>query len=185
MDKELRTEFDLDGLIMRAWREDDIETLHDLVFRNREHLHTYMQWMTPDYAIESTRNFVLRSIESRLERKTLALALERDGELIGSTGFNRLEWAARVCEIGYWIASDEVGKGIITRACQVMIDYAFDELEMNRVEIRCSSENTRSAAIPERLGFKLEGILREAEVVNGRAHDFCIYGLLAEDPRLW
>ncbi len=56
---------------------------------------------------------------------------------------------------------------------------------MNRVEIRCSTENSRSAAVPERLGFKLEGTLRQAEVLHGRAHDFLIFGLLAEDARLW
>jgi len=66
-----------------------------------------------------------------------------------------------------------------------MIDYAFGEMEMNRVEIRCSAQNTRSAAIPERLGFTKEGLLRQAEVINGRPHDFLIFGLLAEDERLW
>jgi ribosomal-protein-serine acetyltransferase len=105
--------------------------------------------------------------------------------LIGSTGFNRLEWTAKVCEIGYWIDRDEEGKGTITKACRAMITYAFDELEMNRIEIRCSTENVRSAAVPERLGFKLEGTLRQAEVLNGHAHDFFIFGLLAEDERLW
>ena len=66
-----------------------------------------------------------------------------------------------------------------------MIDYAFEEMDMNRVEIRCSAENVRSAAVPERLGFKKEGLLRQAEVINGRPHAFLVFGLLAEDERLW
>ena len=185
MDTELRTEFQVDDLTMRAWREDDVDAALEIVLRNREHLRTYMQWMTDDYSIEHARKFIVEGIKNRLDKVTLGLALVRDGALIGSTGFNRLDWAARVCEIGYWIDRDSEGRGVVTRACRAMIEYAFDELEMNRIEIRCSAENERSAAIPKRLGFKLEGTLRQAEVLHGRAHDFLIFGLLAEDGRLW
>ena len=185
MGRELRTEFQVDDLTMRAWREDDVDASLEIVLRNREHLQTYMQWMTDDYSIEHARKFIVEGIKNRLDKVTLGLALVRDGALIGSTGFNRLDWAARVCEIGYWIDRDSEGRGVVTRACRAMIEYAFDELEMNRIEIRCSAENERSAAIPKRLGFKLEGTLRQAEVLHGRAHDFLVFGLLAEDGRLW
>jgi len=185
MDKELRTDFQVDDFTMRAWREYDVDAALEIVLRNREHLRTYMQWMADDYSIEHARKFILEGIKNRLDKVTLGLALVRDGALIGSTGFNRLDWAARVCEIGYWIDREAEGKGVVTRACQAMIDYAFGELEMNRVEIRCSTENTRSAGVPPRLGFKLEGTLRRAEIINGRPHDFLIFGLLAEDERLW
>lgn len=185
MDKELRTEFQLDGFLMRAWREDDIDAALEIVLENREHLQTYMQWMTPEYSIEDARKFLVQGIKDRLDKNTLGLALLEDGKLIGSTGFNRLDWKAKVCEIGYWIDHRHEGKGIVTKACKAMIEYAFDELEMNRVEIRCSSENLRSSAVPQRLGFRLEGTLRQAEVLNGRPHDFLIFGLLAEDERLW
>ncbi|HQU93814.1 MAG TPA: GNAT family protein [Pyrinomonadaceae bacterium] len=185
MDKPLRTEFQLDGVEMRAWREDDVDAALEIVLENREHLQTYMQWMTPNYSIIDARKFIAEGIKNRLDKLNLGLAVVRDGKLIGSTGFNRFDWKARVCEIGYWIDHLHEGKGIVTKACKAMIEYAFDELEMNRVEIRCSAENTRSAAIPERLGFTKEGSLRQAEVINGRPHDFLIFGLLAEDERLW
>ena len=86
---------------------------------------------------------------------------------------------------GYWLDRGEVGKGVVTRACRTLIKYAFEELGMNRIEIQCSAENRRSAAVPERLGFTKEGVLRQAELRNGKLHDFSIYGLLAEDQRLW
>jgi ribosomal-protein-serine acetyltransferase len=186
MDKELRTEFRIDNeLTMRAWREDDVKIAFDIVMRNRDHLRHFMQWMTPDYSLESSKKFVTEGIINRLQRKNLGLAVFRGDRLIGSTGFNRLDWTSRVCEIGYWIDKDEEGRGVITRACQVMIDYAFDELGMNRVEIRCSAENVRSASVPKRLGFKKEAELRQSEKLNGRSHDFLIFGLLANDERLW
>jgi len=186
MDKELEIQFQVDDDIsLRAWSEHDLDDALDVVLRNREHLQIYMQWMTPDYSIESAKKFIADAIANRIGRKTLGLAIIRGDRLIGSIGFNRFEWPARVCEIGYWIDRDEEGKGIISRACRTMIDYAFDGLKMNRVEIRCSAENLRSASVPERLGFTKEGVLRQAELINGKLHDFNIYGLLAADTRLW
>jgi ribosomal-protein-serine acetyltransferase len=186
MDKELKTEFRLDeGFVLRAWREDDLDMALDVVLRNGDHLQPFMHWMTPDYSIESARTFLSQAIANRKARKNLGLGIFRDERLIGSIGFVEFDWAVRSTEIGYWLDSGEVGRGIITRACRALILYAFEELEMNRIEIRCSAENLRSAAVPERLGFKKEAVLRQSELRNGRLHDFNIYGLLAEDPRLW
>ena len=186
MDKELRTEFRLDDEIMlRAWCEEDAETALKIVLANREHLETFMVWMTPSYSIADARKFIEDGIKSRKERKSLGLGIFRGEELIGSIGLNDLDDSARKTEIGYWIAREEEGRGIITRACKALIEYAFDELGLNRVQIRCSTENSKSAAVPERLGFKREALLRQYEMIRGRLHDFYVYGLLAEDPRLW
>lgn len=186
MDKELRTEFRLDDeIVLRGWREDDIVIALDVVLRNREHLQSFMHWMTADYSIESARKFLNAAIANRRDRKNLGLGIFRGEQLIGSIGFVEFNWTTRKTEIGYWIDKDEEGKGIITRACRLLITYAFEELEMNRVEIHCSAENLRSAAVPERLGFTKEGVLRQTELRNGKLRDFKIYGLLAEDPRLW
>jgi ribosomal-protein-serine acetyltransferase len=182
MDIELKRSFQLDNEItLRAWRESDIAQAFDVVIRNREHLQEYMHWMTPDYSLETATGFITNSIAKAAERKNLGLGIFRGEGIIGSIGFVEFHWAERKTEIGYWIAKGEEGKGIITRACKLLIDYAFDELNMNRIEIHCSAENWRSAAVPERLGFLKEGVLRQAHLRNGRLHDFAIYGLLAED----
>jgi len=67
------------------------------------------------------------------------------------------------------------------KACRSLVEYAFDEWHLNRVEIRCAVGNTKSRAIPERLGFKSEGILREAEWLYDHYVDHIIYGMLARD----
>ena len=186
MDKELKTEFRLDDeIILRAWRPDDIELAHEVVLRNQEHLQPYMHWMSPNYSIESTRKFLTDAVTSRKDRKNLGLGIFRGAQLIGSIGFVEFDWVSRKTEIGYWVDREEEGKGIVTRSCRTLIEYAFESLGMNRIEIRCSAENFRSAAVPERLGFKKEATLRQAEFRNGRLHDFLVYGLLADDPRLW
>ena len=186
MDQELKTEFRLDDeIVLRAWREEDIEIAFNAVLRNRDHLQPFMHWMTPEYSIESSEKFLTDAIISRRERKNLGLGIFRSEQLIGSVGFVKFDWVSKKTEIGYWVDREEEGKGIVTRSCRTLIEYAFDELGMNRIEIRCSSENLRSAAVPERLGFTKEATLRQAEFRNGKPHDFYIYGLLAADPRLW
>jgi ribosomal-protein-serine acetyltransferase len=187
MDTELRTEFSFDDadIAIRAWRIVDADAVFDAVSRNRDHLTPFMHWMTPDYSRQSAVDFLHAAIAARIRRENLGLGLWQGTLLCGSIGFTHFDWNSKKTEIGYWIDQNWEGKGIITKATKALIDYAFDDLCLNRVEIHCSTLNTRSAAVPERLGFRKEGVLRSSEFRNGELHDFAIYGLLADDPRVW
>ena len=170
------------GIVMREFRQEDAEAVYETVISNSAHLQKFMHWMSPNYSIRSAKDFIADSIKKREYRENLSLGLFRPhGRFIGSVGFVNFDWPARKTEIGYWIAQDEQGKGIVTEACGRLIDLAFSEMQLNRIEIRCSALNLRSAAIPKRLGFMKEGHLRQVEIRNGRLHDFEIYGLLASD----
>lgn len=190
--KEIRRALQLDAGVMVSFKVDsevrlreftleDARAVFDAVIANRDHLSPFMHWMTPGYSIDSAKAFIEQSIEKRAARKSLSLGIFRGEQFIGSIGFVYFDWVAGKAEIGYWISADEEGKGIVTASARLLIGFAFRELELNRIEIRCSSENRRSAAIPERLGFTREGLLRMAEFRNGRLHDFEIYGLLASE----
>ena len=87
----------------------------------------------------------------------------------------------RKVEIGYWIAAKFQGKGIVTDACRALMEHAFEEWKLNRVEIHCATGNKKSCAIPERLGFQLEGVLQKALFVHGKYLDSNVYGMLARD----
>ena len=69
----------------------------------------------------------------------------------------------------------------MTKSCLALINYAFDELKLNRVEMHCGVENKRSRKIPEKLGFIEEGVVRQAGWLHGRFVDFVIYGILANE----
>lgn len=170
-----------DQIELREFSADDAESVLAAVSGNYDHLRAFMHWITPDYSLGSAREFIAQTQADRAERKGLGLGIFRGRTLIGSIGFVSFDWSAMKTEIGYWISQDEQGKGIISSACRTLIDFAINELKMNRIEIRCSAENVRSSAIPKRLGFQLEGVLRQAEYRNGRLHDFEIYGLLASE----
>ena len=102
----------------------------------------------------------------------------------GTIGTHKINWLNRKVEIGYWIASKFQGQGIITSACRALIDYAFREWNLNRVEIHCATTNKRSCRVAERLGFQWEGVLREAQLVGTRYLDLNVYGMLAREWKL-
>ncbi len=182
MDDGALTSFDLDGgFTLRRFRSEDAEAIYSAVIANSDHLREYMHWMVPDYSIEHAKAFIASSTKAAEEKKSLGFGIFRESVLIGSIGFVNFDHAARRTEIGYWIDKAHEGQGIISRSCRSLINYAFEDLGMNRIEIRCSTENVRSAAIPLRLGFTLEGTLRQSEMRNGRLHDFAVYGLLAAE----
>jgi RimJ/RimL family protein N-acetyltransferase len=97
-----------------------------------------------------------------LERSDLRLYLinKTTGQFIGSSGLHRIDWQVRKFEIGYWVNTPFSGQGYITEAVEGITNFAINELQANRIEIRCDSRNTRSARVAERLGFTMEGILR-------------------------
>lgn len=169
------------GIVLREFLPQDAEAVFEAVTRNYDHLKAFMHWASPDYSLRLAEEFIEQAQANRQDRKTLGIGIFRGDKLIGATGFVNFDWLAMKAEIGYWIAQDEEGKGIISSACRMLLDFAFNELKMNRIEIRCSSENARSSAIPKRLGFQKEGLLRQSEFRNGRLHDFEVYGLLASE----
>jgi ribosomal-protein-serine acetyltransferase len=106
-----------------------------------------------------------------------------DGALAGSVGCHPIDWANRGCSIGYWIESRRQGQGIVTRSVAGMLDYLFDEMRLHRVVIQCGVGNRRSCAVPARLGFTKEGVLRQAERVNDRWLDLATWIILEDEWR--
>jgi ribosomal-protein-alanine N-acetyltransferase len=82
----------------------------------------------------------------------------------GGTGLHRMNWSIPCFEIGYWVRSTETGKGYITEAVNAVTRYAFQILHAKRIEIRCDADNIKSAKIPERLGYQLEGRLQKSDL---------------------
>ena len=98
-------------------------------------------------------------------------------------GFHKIDWLNRSTSIGYWLGESYQGKGLITKACSKVLEYSFGRMGLNRIEIRCATENLKSRAIPERLGFKDEGIIRDAEWLYDHYVDHIIYGMLESQWR--
>lgn len=176
--------YELGGtLALRELRADDAEELFALVQANQPHLAPWMPWAA-EPRLEDTRTYIAGALAQRARNDGFGSVVLDGGAIIGSMGFHRIDWPNRSTTMGYWLAADRQGAGIMTAAIRALVAHAFDVWELHRVEIEAAPHNARSRAIPERLGFTEEGVRREAERHGERYGDLVLYGLLASDPRL-
>jgi ribosomal-protein-serine acetyltransferase len=155
--------------------------LFALTEKNRAHLRRWLPWLDSNTTQEDTRRFIDQARERYASRESLEMGIWHQGFLVGVVGFHEFDWPSRRGSMGYWLDAQAQGKGLMTRSCRALIEHAFAELGLNRVEIRCAPDNLRSRAIPERLGFRQEGWLRQAEWLYDRFVDHLVYGLLVQD----
>jgi ribosomal-protein-serine acetyltransferase len=167
-----------DEIELRLLDESHAESLFALVDRHREYLRRWLPWLDSNMCVEDTMHFILSDRANYESGRCFNTGIWYRGLLVGVIGFHPIDWINRSAMIGYWIARDHQGKGIMTRACAALTTYAFTELRLHRVDIRCATGNTRSCAIPLRLGFTHEGILREAEWLYDHFVDLNVYSML-------
>lgn len=169
---------------LRILEQSHAEELFALIDRNRSYLTEWLPWPDKNRSIEDTREFIASVSRQMSENKGFAAGIWAEGRLAGVIGYHPVDWDNRSVSLGYWLAEPFQGRGLMTEACRALVHYAFREWKLNRVEIRCGVGNVRSRAIPERLGFKEEGVLRQAQWVNGRFVDLAVYSILAQEwPR--
>jgi ribosomal-protein-serine acetyltransferase len=171
------------GIEMKLFETGEAKLLFTIADRNRARLRRWLPWVDLTKSPEDTRLFILRCLDQYQANLGPQTGVWVDGALSGTVGCHPIDWPNRNCSIGYWLDSAHEGKGVITRCCAVLLDHLFDELGLHRVEIRCGTGNTRSCAIPERLGFRREGVARGAEWVNDRWVDLVTWGILEEEWR--
>jgi ribosomal-protein-serine acetyltransferase len=168
------------GEWLRLFEEIDADELHALVAANRDYLSQWMPW-APGQTPEATLAFIRAGRRQLADNQGLQLAIVKHGAIVGVCGFHAIDWANRSTTIGYWIAETAQGAGTVTRAAEALTDHALRTWRLNRVEVHVGVRNRRSRAIPERLGFVREGVLRQTELVGQRYVDHVIYAMLAQD----
>ena len=153
------------------------EELFAAVDGNREMLRQWLPWVDASKTVDDTRTFIESSLRKLANQTEVTAGVWCEGRCGGVLGA-RLSELAPNAEIGYWLTAEFQGRGLMTRAVSALLTYLFEEHGLHRVEIQCATENAPSCAIAERLGFKLEGVRREAERVGDRYHDLNHYALL-------
>lgn len=174
-----RTLLDLgDDLELRLLESEDAEPLYELVDVDRERLRARMPWVDRTTSADVVRAFI--ESDGGSGQNLDAIGIYLSGDLVGTIGARPDEMHGD-CEIGYWISAEHEGRGLMTRACSGLIGHLFATLDCHRVTIRAAPDNVRSRAIPERLGFTEEGLMREAGWTPHGYHDLVVYGLLVDE----
>lgn len=165
---------------LRQLSMQDASALHSLTLRNRERLRRWMNWVDYVREEEDTRQFVRESLRRFRTGRSLQMGIWQGGSLVGAIGLFRSSSAEPEAEIGYWIDQAAEGQGLVTRATEAIMRYAFEQWRVQSVRIRVEPENLRSRAIPERLGFRLREQVQE-EWTDGSTRTLLVYVMSAQE----
>lgn len=170
-----------DQLFLEPTHTSQAEVLFTAIDTNRPHLSAFLPWVDTMQTVDDLRLYLQNAAAICSEGKEASYAIIYNNKAVGRIGLHYINAHNKSGAIGYWLSKEAEGHGLITRSCQALIRYAFTELGLHRIEIKASVTNYKSQAIPEKLQFFKEGILREAEWVNDRYHDLFLYSLLEEE----
>jgi len=170
-------------LVLRSLVVDDAPALFLLVDQNRTYLREWLPWVDAQTSVEDSRIFILTTQQQYVSNLGFHTGVWFRGQLAGVVGYHSIDWTNKSVEIGYWLGAQFQGHGIVTKACRRLVDYAFEEFKLNRVQIRCATGNKKSCAIIERLGFNREGMTPQAEFLYDHFVDLYIYGMTADEWR--
>lgn len=167
-----------DAIELRLLRMQDADAVYDLTSKNREHLASWISWIDNVVDISDTCRYLSCAEREAVERTSFKAGIWDCDALIGAIDLHEIDWLNRSSRIGYWLDKQHTGRGIMTRVVSVLTDYAFDTLDLHRIEVRVAIQNHASRRIPERLGFSFEGVLREVQLLRGEYLDHAVYALI-------
>lgn len=173
-------QIETDRLILRApLQAGEGNVVKQAIKDSFSELKQWLQLFQSIPTVEETEIILRNAHIDFLKRESFRYLIYYKGtnDFIGTASLHGINWKISKCEIGYWINTQFSGNGYMTEAVSELTNLGFQLLKFRRIEIRCESSNTKSRTIPEKLGFELEGILRNEDLsADGKTlTDTCIY----------
>jgi len=169
-------------LVIRCYKPTDAALLAQSVSESLDHLLPWMPWASAEPEALTTKVERLRRMRSNFDQNidfVFGIFNSQEDRLIGGTGLHP-RVGSNALEIGYWIHKDYINQGYATESSAALTKVAFEIHQVDRIEIHCAVENTRSAAVPRKLGYTLEATLRRRSYANGHLCDQMIWTLFAD-----
>ena len=166
---------------MRLPSAGDAQELFALIDRNRSHLRPWMSWLDATTCVDDVRTFIQSAQDQTANNQGPVCVILHGDVLVGICGYKPIDCKDRSGELGYWLAEPFTGRGIMTVCVRTLINYAFEALQLNRIEIRAATANHGSRGIAERLGLTHKGTFRDAEWVNDHFVDKEVYSVLRRE----
>lgn len=179
--KRLPERLQTERLLLRSPNLEDAAAVNEAIRDSFPELHAWMEWAREMPSVGDTQRFCAEAMRQYTDGSACPMLIldAGDGTVVGASGYARIDWSVPSFEIGYWCRTPRCGRGYVTEAARALTRHAFDNLGAHRVEIRMDDGNVRSAAVAERLGFELEGVIRRhVRDHHGRLRDTRIYALV-------
>ncbi len=159
----------------------DASALASLVQANVSHLNAFLPKVTGLATVVACERHLQHVIDCGDDNEVFEWHIFDEDTLCGAVRLNHIEEENHKASIAYYIGANHQGKGLATGAVRAVLEYCFTHMGFNRIELKCASTNLASQQVAKRLGFTWEGLLHQAELLNGTYIDHFIYGLLRED----
>jgi ribosomal-protein-serine acetyltransferase len=170
-----------DYIYLALLEERHAADLFHLIQSSKQNIREWLTFADSTQQVEDTQSYIERTLKRFAESDGFSCGIWHRGVLVGSIFLLYIDWTNKKTEIGYWLSQEHQGSGIMTKSSKALINYVFEELKLNRVEIKAAEGNIKSRAIPERLGFQQEGILRQSVWLYDKYVDNVVYGMLAHE----
>ncbi|PUZ26635.1 ribosomal-protein-serine acetyltransferase [Chitinophaga costaii] len=170
-----------DQLSLRQLLPADAPLVYDQIDTSRKTLRRFLPWVDYNVKEDHSLRFIELMLRKADEQDAIAFGMFQRDALCGVMDLHGWDHSLQKAEIGYWLGEAFRGQGIALECCRALMKFAFDELHLNKIEIRFALQNERSSKIPIRLGFAKEGVLRHSAKLHGQLVDMVVMGMLKKD----
>ncbi|WP_164113004.1 MULTISPECIES: GNAT family N-acetyltransferase [Sphingobacterium] len=170
-----------EDVTLKSSSPDQADALYHAIQSNKSYLGQFLPWVKHVNDVSDSITYLQKSQENCEQGSELSYNIFKNNTLVGRIGLHQIDKMNNNASIGYWLTENSQGQGIITTSCVTLLNIGFNELNFQRVEILTATTNTKSTAIPLRLGFVHEGILRQVERHEQQYFDLNIFSILKRE----
>jgi ribosomal-protein-serine acetyltransferase len=174
---------DTQRLVLAPVEPADASDLWNAVDGSRTHLERWLPWVPFNTDLDASWRYCEASANDWDHGRALRFAIREraGGRFLGVVGLESIAHLHQSAELGYWLRSDAARRGYMTEAASATVAWAFRRLNAHRIRVAAATDNVASLGVIRRVGFRFEGIAREAERCQGRWLDHAVFGMIVTD----
>jgi RimJ/RimL family protein N-acetyltransferase len=167
---------------IRPYVEDDANALCEAVLESKAELSSWLPWCHPQYSVEDSRSWISARLKAFPAGHDYGFGIFDEADrMLGGCGLNKISPEERMANLGYWVRSSAICRGVASCAIRLLAEWAFANTELVRLEILASTQNVPSQRAAEKAGAIREGVLRRRIIRGGKSHDCVVYSLIRDD----
>jgi ribosomal-protein-serine acetyltransferase len=166
---------------LRRYQRADAGPLLEAAHESSAEVYPWLPWCHLDLQMSEVADWLEDQVRAWDEKTAFEFAIwARDGRFLGGCGVNLLNSFHQVANLGYWVRTSAVGRGVASQAVRKAAAWAFENTDLQRLEILCSTRNHASQRVAEKAGALREGVARSRLRIHEQQHDAVVYSLVRD-----